>query len=837
VPAASLTKDKGFRRYAAGVDRALGLFDTTLQEWADYISFLSRLQKALHNQPGEITVVPSRFIVAKRLAQCLHPSLPSGVHQKALEVYKFIFGIIGVDGLAEDLGVYLPGIASTLTFGSISVRILFLSLIEEYVLQLPTCALRPALKALILALLPGLEEETSDEFERTLKILNRCKHAFVSAGLGEVFWQNLFLASITSSSRRQGILVYLSRYLPKLGKALPDLVLPAADEVAQSAEITAVTTPEPGLLLRCFATGLADEQTLVQRAFLDLLVTHLPLHASIFHRQVVAEDLRLLVSAAVGVVLRRDMSLNRRLWSWFLGPESTQQPKNENLPSLSEPPAGTDNQNGVQRDMPSYFHTYGVQALIQSLEAMVSQDSRAPSKVSRPFRIALSLMDRWEIGSPVVNAIFLPVIRSLLAYQQNATSREAFEEVFRSANVFFNGVESTLIWSQVLSLVLPAQKAKENILRDLHLATFVVEKFNVREEEMVVLHIPLVSLVVLETLSEAAEAESGTSAFADREVQSAMYHLLSDMVDMISDRAFTQRCSAVSTFKSSFPKDNEARGIQDKVISFFDHNQDAMELSKSPFPPETLGKHFLQLLTPMILKYINSDAGGSDLTRCVQILSLLLEKLPSCDGLDGSALAGALKQRLIIKTSSTGDLPFTVVSSAIALFASFFIGDPQEEIIQPADVSAIVPLLVRQLWAYLSSSSPQHHIETVHLLEDLQSLFWQEELVTSTILSLVVGADVDLDQSYYPSKESLDRFATLWSHTSNNPKLAKRSTTEASQVVPSINDREKASVAAFSSMLKHSMISVLSVLRGPQTEVYATCRDWLQSFADLSRYG
>ncbi len=167
------------------MDRALGLFDSTLQEWADYISFLSRLLKALHAHPEGITVIPRKYLVAKRLAQCMHPSLPSGVHQKALEVYTFIFRLIGKDGLAEDLVVYLPGIASTLTYASISVRSLFLSLIEEYVVKLSSVAFRPALKALILTLLPGLEEENSDEFEKTTQLLNQIKHAFDSVGLGQ----------------------------------------------------------------------------------------------------------------------------------------------------------------------------------------------------------------------------------------------------------------------------------------------------------------------------------------------------------------------------------------------------------------------------------------------------------------------------------------------------------------------------------------------------------------------------------------------------------------------------------------------------------------------------
>ncbi|KMU72780.1 Dopey family protein [Coccidioides immitis RMSCC 3703] len=146
-----LKKDKAYRRYASNVERALSLFDTTLQEWADYISFLSRLLKALQSHPLSLAVVPEKVIVAKRLAQCLNPSLPSGVHQKALEVYGYIFALLKPDGLARDLSLYLPGIAPTLTFASLSVRPLFLSLVETYIAHLDAACIRPALKAILLS--------------------------------------------------------------------------------------------------------------------------------------------------------------------------------------------------------------------------------------------------------------------------------------------------------------------------------------------------------------------------------------------------------------------------------------------------------------------------------------------------------------------------------------------------------------------------------------------------------------------------------------------------------------------------------------------------------------
>lgn len=833
-----MTTSKGFKRYAAGVDRVLGLFDTTLEEWADYISFLGRLLKALHNHPEGVTVVPRKHIVGKRLAQCLHPSLPSGVHQKALEVYTFIFGFIGKDGLAQDLSVYLPGMASTLTFASIPVRPLFLSLIENHVLKVPIGALRPALKALILALLPGLEEETSDEFETTLQILSQCKQVFSSAGVGEFFWQNLFLASITSPGRRQGILVYLNRNLPKLGDVEQDSDVLVEGEVSINAEIAAVTTPEPGLLLRCFATGLADEQALVQRAFLDLLVTHLPLHASIFHQGVVAEDLALLISAAVGVVLRRDMSLNRRLWSWFLGPEVAQNSERDSLPSSSKQGAESHPSNGVGTlDLPSYFQTYCAHPLTRSLEAMILNDSQIPSKVSRPFRIALSLMDRWEIGSPVVKTIFLPLIRSLLEYQQNATSREDFEEVFRSANVFFDGVESTLIWSNMLTLVLSAEKSKEDILQHLDLATFIIANFNVREEEMVVLHIPLVSLAMLENLSQTESSGScDASRFVDHEVESKMFQVLDLLVDMIPERVFSSGRNAVSTSNTPGAKDVEVGAVLDTVRSFFDDNQDAVKLSESPFRPETLRKHFLKLLTPMISVQIYSDATGMRLARHIQTFSRLFEKLPFHDGLDRRRLVEALKQRLVVKRSSPRDLPFSFVSSATALFVSFYIGNSSNEIMSSDDLTSICPMLVRRLWAHLSFSSPQHHIETVRLLEDLHHHVWQEELVTSTILSLVVDAEAESCESYRPSREALERYFTLWTHSHNDFRSLENPNTEAIAARKPPYGPQTGSAAAFASMLSRSMLTVLTVLRGPQTEVYASCRNWLQSLPEMSRY-
>lgn len=53
-------------------------------------------QQTLQTPSPPYHEIPRKLIVSKRLAQCLNPALPSGVHQRALDVYSYIFSIIGV---------------------------------------------------------------------------------------------------------------------------------------------------------------------------------------------------------------------------------------------------------------------------------------------------------------------------------------------------------------------------------------------------------------------------------------------------------------------------------------------------------------------------------------------------------------------------------------------------------------------------------------------------------------------------------------------------------------------------------------------------------------------
>ena len=68
------------------------------------------------------------------------------------------------------------------------------------------------MKSFILALLPGLEEETGEFFDKVLGLLDRLSGT-VSPSF---FLQNIWLVMLTSPSARGTSLNFLSRRLPRL---------------------------------------------------------------------------------------------------------------------------------------------------------------------------------------------------------------------------------------------------------------------------------------------------------------------------------------------------------------------------------------------------------------------------------------------------------------------------------------------------------------------------------------------------------------------------------------------------------------------------------------------
>ncbi|KAI1279053.1 putative regulator of reproduction dopa [Xylaria sp. FL0933] len=841
-------KDKHYRKYASGVERALALFDTALEEWADYISFLSRLLKALQARQANITTIPSKALVAKRLAQCLNPSLPSGVHQKTIEVYAHIFSVIGEHGLSRDLPLYLSGLAPTLSFASLAVRTRFLDLLEKYLLHVEPLALRPAMKSIIMALLPGLEDETSEDFDRTLSLIESFKAVIRppnsqtltekhSTG-DDFFWQCFFLAAITSGSRRPGALAYLVRNLPQLGQPLN--LEPSSNEGIEKStkSLTAalasmVTSPEPGLLLRCFAAGLGDEQLLIQRGFLDLLVANLPLHSEVLQKRVKPDDLELLLRAAARVVTRRDMSLNRRLWAWFLGPEQPQQDQENTLESPTSP---SENHHNYLASKTSYFEEHGLQPLINALMSMINGSSISDAaEKAKPYRICLSLMDRWEIGGLVVPEIFLPVIVSVRDFKSKTRDKAAFNEVLRSASVFFDGVESGLIYGELVGLIAqaigPGNMQVSERVEKLTLVQFVMAHFNIREEEMITLHAPLTALSTLamvEDVSDRTENSQSSPANEQARIITQALGIAMSMIELIPERTFSVKShqNSHSSTDSTILASISNSELLKKIRHFYVSEQGNVEAGSIPFSGSQIGELLVQKACSLLCSSFTSTNNLVDVSIRSRLLALLLSKSSPENVLDTERLLSSMHAQLANST-----IPFVSFKSVLSVATQLYYSD----LITTHSLSGLVDPLVRHAWGFLSAADPKYHVEAVKCLWQLQTaLTVSNREIEAAIANIMLKDDVSgtfVVRAADPGRS----FCLLWSHTLQDNSSYSDRRAPKTPLGELKNPPRLSGMDYYEVMLTRPLFLMLDALLDERTQLFMVVKHWLNNMVGIEK--
>ncbi|XP_044221081.1 protein dopey-2 [Thunnus albacares] len=435
-----LQNDYRYRSYAAVIEKALRNFESS-SEWADLISSLGKLNKALQSNL-RYSLLPKRLIIGKRLAQCLHPALPSGVHLKALETYEVIFKIIGTKWLAKDLFIYSSGLFPLLGHAAMAVKPVLLTLYERYYLPLQR-ALLPSLQAFITGLLPGLEEGL-EVYDRTDALLLK-----LSLLVGQqVFYGALWGSMLVSPLVRLPASVFIVTHFDRMLTLDQQIHMLGYDH---------------RLVVKSVCLSLQDSNVLVQRNTLEILLFFFPFAKCLDPAETTiamsVEDMTTVVSAASLTLLRRDMSLNRRLYAWLLGTDT----KGEMV--APHPTLSTTTEEHTSFYFNNYSRDFIVQALINILKQRDAESN--PESVTgylRPFRIIISLLDKPEIGPAVLSSVLLEVVRAFYSYCREMLGEETSSglsgsqlaskikenknasEIIKTMNMLVSSMNSEYLW-------------------------------------------------------------------------------------------------------------------------------------------------------------------------------------------------------------------------------------------------------------------------------------------------------------------------------------------------------------------------------------------------------
>ncbi|RWS29873.1 protein dopey-1-like protein [Leptotrombidium deliense] len=385
-----LMNDAKYRTFVQQIDKALKAFEYTT-EWADLVSALGKLNKVLQNNT-KYQVVPRRFLVGQRLAQCMHPALPSGVHLKALETYDLIFNSIGTERLVQELSIYSNGLFPLLSHAAINVKPTLLNVYEHHFIPLGE-HLRPALDGFLIAVLPGLEEG-SDYHDITDNLLRK-----VCEGVGkEYFHGSLWRCILNNPSVRLPAVSFITLHFAKK-KPLEEQRHIMGNNVET--------------FLNGVCAALLDPNVLVQRAILDLLLCF-PMH----NCQIQNTEMISITTAAVTVLLRRDISLNRRLHSWIFGSDGQSlSSSNASRDKKSSSPSGSRS----RRRRENYFESYSKEFVLKAFTLCLSDPSDVipiPNAWSSlgdlwPYRLIICLLDHEEVSNPLLDSLSLEIFRNL----------------------------------------------------------------------------------------------------------------------------------------------------------------------------------------------------------------------------------------------------------------------------------------------------------------------------------------------------------------------------------------------------------------------------------------
>ncbi|KAK1940346.1 dopey, N-terminal domain containing protein [Babesia divergens] len=361
------------------------------KEWADLMNCLSKLHRSI--KQSSICEIPQKETICKRLAQCLNPQLPSGIHARALEVYGSILEKTGTDGLAQNLALFSSGLFPFFTYSSSSVRPLFLNLIEQYYMPLGK-KLLPCLIGMLICILPGLDDDKSESYEQVYKVLERISDCVSERNYMRALW----IILLNASKIRQSTLMVIAN---KLAPGLPMLPPERVEILVPHRHV---------LVMKSLEATTDDESLLVLREMINMLIKHFPLDSNILSDS----DKSRLCRHCLKLLTKRNWSLNRRLYHWIFN-------------------ATNDFNTATEALDLDYFTKYSKDILIKAIKDLLMERGKSLDEVLIPIKIIVTFIsdsDLKGITDKLMPALCIPILKYIC--------KEREEEEWRA-----NIIEST----------------------------------------------------------------------------------------------------------------------------------------------------------------------------------------------------------------------------------------------------------------------------------------------------------------------------------------------------------------------------------------------------------
>lgn len=374
------------------------------------------------------------------MAQCLNPNLPAGVHQKTLETYSIIFTQIGERGLKIDFALYCMGILPFFELASSLIRCKVIDLFIQNILPLGKEIIFPHLQQIILSFLPAFEEENSDFYQKAISLFDILEGFFGRKEMYKSIWSII----IMSSKHRLPSINYIIRKQPK--KITQEESEDFCVSIRSSRNI-----PIPIVALKQCISFESD--IMVVRGSLDIICLHFPLNC----QWLLPIDKEILIESMLSILIRRDMTLSRRVFTWV--------------------------------------------SMLEDEEIdLISSSIRKIDSLPKIFKIISYLNDRSDLLKSILQRDIWYILETLYGERDCGG-----DSLISSANKFFSLVDLSMVWGLLIEHFVTSAYQEEFLKKDIEICCWAMDNLLICEDEAITDYIPMFAHALIEKFSPLKE--------------------------------------------------------------------------------------------------------------------------------------------------------------------------------------------------------------------------------------------------------------------------------------------------------------------------------------------
>ena len=285
------------------------------KEWSDLLPLIQEILSHLNKNPHlEFAKLSNRYLLSKRLAQCLNPECPSGVHDVVLDIYNVILhNIISKNEakLMDNLGLYACGLFPFFEYASLNNKAKYLNVIvKSNLLCIDINELILCLPGLLASIIPGLDDNndkiTTMIYETLESIKLRIKdHIFFG-----VYWTLILRNKHLRASGMKYLLEKTNKYQDYLSMGI------------KKEEIIYNYFPNINtVVVNALCCVIEDKDIPTVREGMDFIISRFPLSKE---NDLINDNSKItLIIYALKLLVRNEYSTTRRLNNWLLGINST----------------------------------------------------------------------------------------------------------------------------------------------------------------------------------------------------------------------------------------------------------------------------------------------------------------------------------------------------------------------------------------------------------------------------------------------------------------------------------------------------------------------------------